>query len=1149
MDVITGERLAAPAEARVSTHRRTFPAIVALAAIYVCAGKIGLSWAYLHTSASAVWPASGIGIAALLLWGYRLWPGIFVGAFVVNFTTPVSLAATLAIASGNTMESLVGAWLISRYANGSRVFERARDIFKFVLLAAVLSTAISATIGVSSLMLFGFATWPQYAPVWLTWWLGDMAGVLLVAPVIVIWLTQPRPVLDTGRIAEAAALLLSLLGLGYLVFFRSSDVSLEFIAILPLLWAAFRFGQRGTVIAAIIMSAIAITGTLRGLGPFAAQDINASLLQLQGFMATLALATLVLAAVTTESIRAERRLQVQDAVARIMAESPDLSVAGPKVLQVLCERAGWSTGTLWEVDRDAGKLVCVEVWHLPGINVAQFEAVTRERSFAPGVGLPGRVWSSGEAAWISDVTKDTNFPRAPIAIREGLHAAFGFPIKLGNQVLGVVECFSHEVRVPDEDFLQTVSDIGRQLGPFFERKRAEDALLQNEKELSDFFDTASLPLHWVGPDGTILRVNHAELKMLGYTRQEYLGRNIADFHADSEVIRNILKRLAAGEVLREYPARLRCKDGSVRDVLIDSSVYWKSGKFVHTRCFTRDITHAKRAEEARAMLAAIVESSADAIISKDLNGIITSWNTGAERLFGYTAEDMIAQSILKIIPPERHEEEANILRLLRRGERIEHFETVRLTRDGRRIDISLTVSPMRNSEGKIIGASKIARDISNRKRTEELLNRARSELLKANEELEKRVEQRTADLQQAHAALLKNIDEQKKLEEQLRQAQKMESIGTLAGGIAHDFNNVLNIIRAYATLVSRRCPADQQIVESMQVINEEIDRAAAVVRQLLTLARKTETVLARTDANQVVVSVSELIKKTFPKTIEINLDLNLTLPPVLADSNQLGQALLNICVNARDAMPAGGTLTFTSETVEGDELQQRHPDAKAEPYVCIGISDTGAGMDESVRARIFEPFFTTKAFGEGTGLGLAMVYGLIKNHNGFVDVESELGRGTTFRLYMPASASTEQPLGNPTVKKEAPAQQRSFQRGTVLVVEDEQPMIRLLSNVLQKAGYRTLIAMDGEEAMGLFQRHRDKIDLVLLDLNLPKADGAEVIRALKMQKPEVYIIVASGYLEPEMKEQLLQTGVKDYIHKPYSIDQVLQKLDSVFQNS
>jgi nitrogen-specific signal transduction histidine kinase/ActR/RegA family two-component response regulator len=411
------------------------------------------------------------------------------------------------------------------------------------------------------------------------------------------------------------------------------------------------------------------------------------------------------------------------------------------------------------------------------------------------------------------------------------------------------------------------------------------------------------------------------------------------------------------------------------------------------------------------------------------------------------------------------------------------------------------------------------------------------------------VHERTAALEQAHAALLKNVEEHKGLEEQLRQSQKMESIGTLAGGIAHDFNNVLNIIRGYATLVTRQSSADQQIVESMQIINEEIDRGAAVVRQLLTLARKTETVLARTDANRVVVTVSELIKQTFPKTIEVTLDLNRTLPPVLADPNQLSQALLNICVNARDAMPTGGALTFTTGLTDGDQLQPRHADAKAHPYICIAIADSGTGMEESVRLRIFEPFFTTKGFGEGTGLGLAMVYGLIKNHNGFIDVESEPQRGTIFRLYLPAPALGEKPVGNQGQKEETPAREWTDQRGTVLVVEDEEAMVRLLNDVLRQSGYRVMVAMDGEEAIDLFHRHKEKIDVVLLDLNLPKASGADVIRAVKAQRPEINIIVASGYLEPEMKAQLSQTGVKDYIHKPYLIDEVLKKLDSVFQSS
>jgi PAS domain S-box-containing protein len=1146
--IFAGQVLAATGYTAVSTYLRTLTAIVLLAVVYLCAGKLGLSWASINASTSAVWPASGIGLAALLIWGYRLWPGIFLGALLVNFTTPASLGATLAIASGNTLEAAVGAWLINRYANGAKAFERARDIFRFVLLAAILSTAISATLGASSLSLVGLAPWPQYSAIWLTWWLGDMAGVLLIAPLIVIWARHPRRELLSSRALEVSGLLLSLLVVTYVVFVAEPRLAPAYVAVPPLLWAAFRFGQHGAVTAAFLTSAIALAGTYQGIGPFASADANAALLHVQIFMGTIAVTALLLAAMTNEGKRAEQRLQVQDAISRIMAESPDLTVAGPEVLQVLCERAGWSMSALWKVDRTAGELACVEVWRTPSVNLAQFEAVTRERRFAPGVGLPGRVWSSGAPAWISDVTQDGNFPRAPMAIQEGLHAAFAFPIKLGREVLGVIECFSREVRESDDHFIEMVRDIGAQLGQFIERKRTEEALLQSEKELSDFFDTASLALHWAAPDGTILRVNRAELKMLGYSEQEYLGHNIAEFHVDRETTNDILKRLARAEVLEDYPARMRCKDGAICDVLINSSGYWKNGEFVHTRCFTRDVTNLKRAEEARAMLAAIVESSEDAIISKNLNGIITSWNTGAERLFGYSAEEMIGQPILRIIPPESHDEETNILARLRRGERIEHYETVRLTQDGRRIDLSLTVSPIRNSEGKIVGASKIARDIGNRKRAQELLSQAQTDLLRANEELERRVQERTADLQQAHAALLKNIQEQKNLEDQLRQAQKMESIGTLAGGIAHDFNNVLNIIRGYATLAARRPSAHQQIVESMQVINEEIDRGAAVVRQLLTLARKTETVLARTDANQVVVTVSELIKQTFPKIIEVSLDLDRSLPEVLADPNQLNQALLNICVNARDAMPAGGALAFTTGVIAGADLQRRHPDAKAHPYVWIAIADTGTGMDESVRARIFEPFFTTKGYGKGTGLGLAMVYGLIKNHNGFIDVQSEPQRGTRFWLYLPASEPGEKPARN-EMRQETPPAESTNQRSTVLVVEDEQAMVRLLNDVLHQSGYEVMVAMNGEEAIELFHHHKENIDVVLLDLNLPKTKGADVIHALKEQSPRIHIIVASGYLEPEMKEQLLQTGVKNYIHKPYLIDEVLEKLHSVLQSS
>jgi PAS domain S-box-containing protein len=693
----------------------------------------------------------------------------------------------------------------------------------------------------------------------------------------------------------------------------------------------------------------------------------------------------------------------------------------------LCERARWTTGAIWNVDRAANALVCVEFWHLPAVDVKRFEAVSRQRTFDRGIGLPGRVWNSGQVAWIADVTKDGNFPRAPIAVRDRLRAGFGFPIKIANDVVGIIECFSREVREPDDDFLRMMADIGDQVGRFIERKRSENDIAVLNQRLRALLDTA-----------------------------------------------------------------------------------------------------------------------ADGIISIDDRGIIQTVNAAAERIFGYGADEIIGRNVAVLMPdPYLRDHDSYLRNYLRTAVR----KIIGIGREvqGRRKDgtvfpMELAVSETRVDDYRAFTG--IVRDITERKRTEALLERAKDELLRANEQLEKRVQERTSDLAQANAALLRNMEEQKQLEEQLRQAQKMESIGTLAGGIAHDFNNTLNIIRAYATLVSARAAADAQVVEGMKIINEEVDRGAAVVRQLLTLARKTETRLARTDASQVIVTIAELIKQTFPKTIDVRLQLDRRLPPILADSNQINQAIINICVNARDAMPGGGELTLATEAIDRDAMQRRYAEAGAGSYVCLTIADSGVGMDENVRARIFEPFFTTKRFGEGTGLGLAMVYGIMRNHQGHIEVESEPGRGTTFRLYLPA-LQADDPLElveEPEEKATSPEADKA--KATVLVVEDEPPMVRLLKSILTREGYRVLAAMDGAEAIDLYRRHQDDIDVVLMDLGLPKVTGSEVIRVIKEQNPSAKIIVTTGYLEPELKSALFEAEIKDYIEKPYSVDEILEKLEA-----
>ncbi|HZD41041.1 MAG TPA: PAS domain S-box protein [Terriglobales bacterium] len=402
-----------------------------------------------------------------------------------------------------------------------------------------------------------------------------------------------------------------------------------------------------------------------------------------------------------------------------------------------------------------------------------------------------------------------------------------------------------------------------------------------------------------------------------------------------------------------------------------------------------DLIERKQREEATARLAAIVDSSQDAIISKDLNGVIITWNKGAERIFGYTAEEAAGQSITMLMPPDRISEEARILERLRRGERIEDYETVRRRKDGVLLDISLTISPIINEQGKIIGASKIARDISRRKRTQD-------ELQKLNLELETRVRERTSEL-------LSTVEESEKLHQQLLQAQKMESIGTLAGGIAHDFKNILNIIQGHLYLLREYATRDKQIGDSIAAINQTVERGSALLQQLLTIARKSSMTPEVVNANAVVERLVSFVRQSFPKTIEVATELQSDLPPIKADVNQIEQVLLNLCVNARDAMPKGGRLILRTEVVHGESIKTLGAIFQTR-YICVEAKDTGTGMDEETRKRIFEPFFTTKTSDQGTGLGLPVVYGIVTSHNGFIDVESQLNIGTSFRLYFPAMA-------------------------------------------------------------------------------------------------------------------------------------------------
>jgi two-component system cell cycle sensor histidine kinase/response regulator CckA len=841
----------------------------------------------------------------------------------------------------------------------------------------------------------------------------------------------------------------------------------------------------------------------------------------------------------------------------------------------------------------------------------------------------------------------------------------------------------------------------------------------------------------VAPDGTICSWNKGAERIYGYSATEAVGQPIAMLSPPDrpEEIPRLHERMLRGERIQGFETIRIRKGGQPIDVsLTISPVTDSCGRIVATAAVARDITARKQAEENLAQLGLIVESSDDAITSATLDGLISSWNKGAERIYGYTESEMVGKPFTLLAPPNRRDEGPRNLGQVSSGERIRGFETVRMRKDGQLIDVSLTISPVLGPTGEIVATAAVARDITAHKREEERSRRLAQVVDSATElistcdregritfmnqaflqaigwsEVEvigsyfkvvvlspntspglreqihtgikdnggwkgecllcrkngtdfpvylsvgqlkdgagrvigtvgivrdlsesKRAEERfykafhlnpepitiatvsegryldvnesflritgyqrhevigrtslelkfweqpedrfrllemlreqgsvrdleitfrtkfdevrtaldSADIidvngQKCIIAILKDITERKALESQLRQMQKMEAVGQLSGGIAHDFNNLLGVILGYGEILEGKLSHNASLRKTAQEIIKAGQRAASLTRQLLAFSRQQVLEPRVLNLNTVVSDMGKMLRRLIGEHIDITSNLAPDLGHVKADQGQIEQVIMNLVLNARDAMPEGGKLIIETRNIELDEeYALLHPATVAGKYVELVVTDTGIGMDAQTQSHIFEPFYTTKAQGKGTGLGLATIYGVVKQSGGYIWVYSEPGLGSTFKIYLPRVTQAVQ-RGGPSGDATKPARGSE----TILLVEDEESLRTLTRTMLEQNGYTVLEASGGKDAIEIARLQGSAIDLLLTDMVMPGMNGRAVAHSLALMCPGIKVVYMSGYSGFGQRDLAEPDDI--LLSKPLTRDTLLRKLHEV----
>jgi PAS domain S-box-containing protein len=627
-------------------------------------------------------------------------------------------------------------------------------------------------------------------------------------------------------------------------------------------------------------------------------------------------------------------------------------------------------------------------------------------------------------------------------------------------------------------------------------------LRDSEERFRTVIDASRDAMISIDQKGIIDIFNPAAERIFGRSQDEMVGNELHNLipeeyreqlqqHMSRFFMSNDSHSLDDGMV--DVPA-LR-KDGSVfpAEVSLSSGTL---GNDILVFAIIRDGTERKQSELSIKRLATAIEQCVESIIVFDPNGIILYVNPAFEMITGFSSEEAVGSSFELI---ECNEQDEYVLSMMRDAIKYEKSWSGILTiqkKDGSILQTETTISPVRDSAGKITSFVSVQRDVT-----------------------------------------LEN-----QLETQLRQAQKMEAIGQLAGGVAHDFNNLLQVIMGYGEIAQMCLPVEDQARQNLDKVMHAAQSASNLVRQLLTFSRRDAMQPATMNLNTSISDLMKMIRRVIGEHIELKIIPDQDLGTLYADPGQIEQVLMNLCVNARDAMPQGGVITIETSMVSLDsEYCHQNPWAEEGYYALLAISDSGEGIPSDVQDHIFEPFFTTKEADKGTGLGLATVYGIVKQHDGFIHLQSKIDEGTCFRVFLPCQKGVASPEGETVENSE-------FEGGNevILLAEDEEQVRQLAVTVLERAGYRVLVARDGEEAMHMFRSHKVEIDLALLDMVMPKKSGQMVFNYIRITRPDIPVLFCSGYSFTAQQDLMTENGVQ-LIQKPFSPKELLCKVRESFE--